>query len=252
MNHWKFGGVMPEIIEIPDLSELSSLEDQIDAANKALATFSLRLDKVQDVYQQVNAITGAVKQGEISVITEHFPIDAAVTKLSDGAKDIKDNVESLDERVETALLLVDEPLADFKEHVETVLETIEAIGEWSEVLTEAVDSVLVEKAELIKESTEALNELRQSKLEEGQEWVTQHIQQIIEQLIQELLGDITVKLEGYTQDYRETIGQANDHVETINQEIENSVGKVSDELKKVTDVLESIKPVLDTAEIILA
>ena len=243
---------MSEVIEIPDLPTLNSLEEQIDAANKVLTSFSLRLDKVQDIYQQVNAITGAVKQGDISAVTEHFPIDEAISKLSDGARSIKDDVDELDERVESALMIVDEPLTDLKEHVDTVLETIEAIGEWSEVLTEAVDSVLVDKTELIKEGTEALSELRQDKLKEGEEWVAQHIREIIEQLIQEILGDITEKLEQYTQDYREAIVQANDHVETIDQQIENSVGRVSDELKKVTDVLERIKPVLDTAEVILA
>ncbi len=250
---------MPEqvIHIIPDINELKLIENQLDSANIFLDQFENSLDTLDDFfirYSQIESITRKFSKGDISVITEYLgntnlPI---IQKFTGVVEQIKSDIENLEERIKDIIIFADDSIDEFNDKVDQIKSHIETVGECAEILNETLDNILINKSESIKEAIEALTQLRQDKLIEGSSWVKEQVQIIVDKLIENLLDNITPDFESYTKEYIRVIDEADQHVENISRNIEDTIGKINEPLNEGRKIINEIEPVLVIVEKVLA
>lgn len=229
----------------------SALIDDLAPIATSLNSYNTQLKTAIETLKLLQALGSGFAVGALppQLSSDLGQVTKSLETLADEINEkIKQLKDAFDEFFEPLQTQVD----SLQEQAETIQEQLDTVGEFAESIDQQAQAILVDYTDKIELALQSLSSLRTDKLLQLEQAISTQVEQLIQQALSALLGELTPQFETLTQTYLTKITAANQQVDEIHQRIEYNLGKTRDLLEQIGRVLEAAKPVLDSAARILA
>lgn len=228
-----------------------ALIDNLTPIAASLNSYNTQLKTAIETLKFLQAFGSEFKAGalppqlsaELDQVTE--PLETLADEINEKIGQLQDSFDAFFEPLQAQV-------DTFQEQAETIQAQLDTVGEFAESIDQQAQAILVDYTDKIELALQSLSSLRTDKLLQLEQAISTQVEQLIQQALSALLGELAPQFETLTQTYLTQITAANQQVDEIHQRIEYNLGKTRNLLEQIGRVLEAAKPVLDSAARILA